>query len=77
MLQKQVHGKFKHSHVHRLMVSYLRAGAVSEPWVGFEGDHLWVYYVFKFFCCHGTELHGDHEVRLTMALQDRDVLVAT
>lgn len=56
---------------------YLRTGAVREPWEGFKGDHLRVDYGFEFFCCHGTKLHGDHDVHLAVALQDREVLVAT
>jgi len=54
----------------------LRTGAVREPWVGFEGDHLRVDYGFEFFRRHGTKLYRDHGVHLTVALQDRDVLVA-
>lgn len=54
----------------------LRTGAVKEPWVGFEGDHLRVDYGLEFFCRHGTKLHWDHEVLLTVALQNREVLVA-
>lgn len=49
---------------------------MREPWVGFEGDHLRVDYGFEFFRRHGTKLYRDHGVHLTVALQDRDVLVA-
>lgn len=55
---------------------YLRAGAVREPWVGFEGDHLRVNYEFEFFCRHETKLRGDHVVHFAVALQDGKVLVA-
>lgn len=54
----------------------LRAGAVREPWVGFEGDHLRVDYGFELFCRHATKPHWDHAVHLTVALQDGEVLVA-
>ena len=57
-------------------MKYLRTGAVSEPWVGFKGDHLRVNYGLEFICRHGTKLPRDHDVRLTVALQDREVLVA-
>lgn len=50
---------------------------MREPWVGFEGDQLRVDYGFEFLRRHGTELHRDHDVHLAVALQDRDVLVAT
>lgn len=59
-----------------LHATYLRRGAVREPWVGFKGDHLRVNYAFEFFCRHGAEVHRDHDVHLTVALQDRDVFLA-
>lgn len=59
------------------LIQYLRRGAVMKLWKGFEGDQLRVDYGFEFFCRHGTKLHWDHLVHLTVALQDRDVLVAT
>lgn len=46
----------------------LRTRAVGEPWVGFVGHHLRVDYRFEFFCSHGTELHGDNDVHLAVAL---------
>lgn len=49
---------------------------MRKPWVGFEGDHLRVDYGFEFLCRHVAELQWDHDVHLTVALQDRDVLVA-
>lgn len=58
------------------MINYLRTGAVREPWVGFEADHMRVNYGFEFFRCHGTKLHRDHDVHLTVTLQDWEVLVA-
>lgn len=54
----------------------LRTGAVREPWEGFKGNHLRVDYGFQFFCRHGTKLHRDHGVHLTVALQDWEVLIA-
>lgn len=59
-----------------MLVQYLRRGAVREIWVGFEGDHLRVDYGLEFFHRHGTKMQWDHEVHLTVALQDREVLVA-
>lgn len=48
---------------------------MREAWVGFKADHLRVHYGLEFLCCHGTKLHGDHEVHLAVALQDGEVLV--
>lgn len=59
-----------------LGASYLRTGAVEEPCVAFEGHHLRVDYGSELFRRHGTKLDGDHGVHLTVALQDREVLVA-
>lgn len=56
---------------------YLRTGHVRKPCVGFEGGYLRIDYPFEFFCRHGTKLHWDHDVTVTVALQDREVLVAT
>lgn len=60
-----------------MLVEYLRRGAVREIWEGFEGDHLRVDYGLEFLHCHGTKMERDHEVHLAVALQDREVLVAT
>lgn len=49
---------------------------MRDPWVGFEGDHLRVDYGFEFVCCQATILHRDHNVHVTVALQDGDILVA-
>lgn len=59
------------------MTDYLRTGAVRKPWVGIEGDHLRVDYGFYFTCCHVTKMHWDHKIRITMALQNRKVVVAS
>lgn len=49
---------------------------MTEPWVGFKGDHLRVNYEFEFLCRQGTKLRRDHHVHLSVTLQDGDVLVA-
>lgn len=49
---------------------------MRQPWVGFEGDHLRVDYGLELLCRQGSELHGDHDVCLAVALQDGDVFVA-
>lgn len=59
-----------------MLVEYLRTGAVREPWVGLEGDHLRVDNGLEFFRRHFAKLPWDHEVHLAVALQDREVLVA-
>ena len=59
-----------------MVVQYLGRGAVRETWVGFKGDHLRANYGFEFFRRHGTKMQGNHDVHFTMALQDREVLVA-
>lgn len=58
-------------------VQYLRRGAVRKVWIRFEGDQVRVDCQSKFFVCHGTKLQRDHDITFAMALQDRDVLVAT
>lgn len=58
-------------------IAYLRTGAVSDPCVRFEGDHLRVDYGLDFFWRHVSKAQWDHEVHFTMTLQDGEVLVAT
>lgn len=59
-----------------MLVEYLRRGAVREIWEGFEVDHLRVDYGLELFHRHGTKMQRDHAVYRTVALQDREVLVA-
>lgn len=59
------------------LTGYLRTGAVRDPCIGFEGDHLWVDYRLDFFRRHVSETQRDHEVHFTVTLQDGEVLVAT
>lgn len=57
-------------------MGYLRTGAVRDPCIGFEGDHLWVDYGLDFFRRHVAKTQRDHEVHFTVTLQDGEVLVA-
>lgn len=58
------------------LVEYLGGGAVREPCVGLEGDHLRADYGLEFLRRHFAVLTRDHVVHLAVALQDRKVLVA-
>lgn len=49
---------------------------MSEAWQGFEVNQIRVDYRLELFMRHNSKIQGDHEVSLSMALQDGDVLVA-
>lgn len=58
-------------------MGYLRRGAVRDPCIRFEGDHLWIDYGLDFFRRHGPKTNWDHEVHFTVTLQDGEALVAS
>lgn len=60
-----------------ILTKYLRTGAVREPCIRFEGNHLRVNYRLDFFWRHVSETQWDHYVYFTVTLQDGEVLVAT
>lgn len=67
---------FQSSLKNDIFTKYLRTGAVREPCIRFEGDHLGINYRLDFFWRHVSETQWDHEVHFTVTLQDGEVLVA-